>query len=211
MSQSRSPYSSGFSSTDTGDLLQPIEVSLDRKGLKIVVDNNIYHDQLRSRGYGEKEDSQYILRSYEALYLSYTKRLSIKGRGQTLDFHGLVRILLKHDKNLLTKFLIYRDLRSRGYTPKEGFGFGTDFRVYDRGEFEKKPAKYVVFGISEGTKIRASILSRMIDEIGKMGKNAVVAVIERRGEVIYYKISKITFHDNKKYIKPLNTEDHTLG
>jgi tRNA-intron endonuclease len=197
MSDSRSPYSAGYSSTDSGDFLQPIEVKLDRKELKIIVDNSIYHDQLRSRGFGEKEDSEYILRSYEALYLSYTKRLSIKDSGQMLDFHGLVRILLKHDKNLLTKFLIYRDLRSRGYIPKEGFGFGTDFRVYERGDFEKKPAKYVVFGISEGTKIRANILSRMIDQIGKMGKNAVVAVIERRGEVIYYKISKVAFPDNK--------------
>jgi hypothetical protein len=32
-----------------------------------------------------------------------------------------------------------------------------------------------------------------------MGKEAVVAVIERRGEVIYYKASKIHFTDNNNY------------
>jgi tRNA-intron endonuclease len=93
--------------------------------------------------------------------------------------------------------MVYRDLRSRGYVPKEGFGFGVDFRVYERGEFEKKPAKYVVFGISEGTKIKANKLAETIDQIAKMGKDAVVAVIERRGEVIYYKMSKVAFPDNE--------------
>lgn len=93
--------------------------------------------------------------------------------------------------------MVYRDLRSRGYVPKEGFGFGVDFRVYERGEFEKKPAKYVVFGISEGTKIKAKKLAETIDQIAKMGKDAVVAVIERRGEVIYYKMSKVAFPDNE--------------
>ena len=30
-----------------------------------------------------------------------------------------------------------------------------------------------------------------------MGKEPIIAVIERRGEVIYYKISKINFLENK--------------
>ena len=30
-----------------------------------------------------------------------------------------------------------------------------------------------------------------------MGKEPIIAVIERRGEVIYYKISKIEFLENK--------------
>ena len=30
-----------------------------------------------------------------------------------------------------------------------------------------------------------------------MGKEPIIAVIERRGEVIYYKISKMTFLENK--------------
>jgi tRNA-intron endonuclease len=97
----------------------------------------------------------------------------------------------------MTKFLVYRDLRSRGYVAKEGFGFGNDFRVYERGEYEKKPAKYVIFGINEGTNITARSFSQAIEQIEKMGKEAVVAVIERRGEVIYYKASKMRFIENK--------------
>jgi tRNA-intron endonuclease len=79
---------------------------------------------------------------------------------------------------------------------KEGFGFGNDFRVYERGEYEKKPAKYVVFGINEGTNVKAKDFALAVSQIQKMGKEAVVAVIERRGEVIYYKASTINFTNN---------------
>ena len=176
---------------------QSVNARLLKKRRKFVVDDEKHCDQLRSRGFGEKEDGEYILEPYEALYLSYTNKIIIKDREKTIDFDDLVRIILKRDRNILTRFMVYRDLRSRGYVPKEGFGFGVDFRVYERGEFEKKPAKYVVFGISEGTKIKANKLAETIDQIAKMGKDAVVAVIERRGEVIYYKMSKVAFPDNE--------------
>jgi tRNA-intron endonuclease, archaea type len=172
---------------------QSIDARLDQKRQKFVVDDERHRDQLRNKGFGEKEDNDYVLKSYEALYLSYTKKLIIKGKDDIVGFDDLVRILIKRDKNILTRFMVYRDLRSRGYIPKEGFGFGVDFRVYERGEYEKKPAKYVVFGISEGTKIKADKLAKTINQIAKMGKDAVIAVIERRGEVIYYKISKASF------------------
>jgi tRNA-intron endonuclease len=80
---------------------------------------------------------------------------------------------------------------------KEGFGFGVDFRVYDRGEFEKKAAKYVVFGINEGTNTGVRTLSKILQDINIMGKDAIVAVVERRGEVIYYKLDKMNLAENK--------------
>lgn len=176
-----------------GEFQQSIDARLDQKRQKFVVDDETHCDQLRNRGFGEKEDNDYVLKSYEALYLSYTKKLIIKDNDDIVGFDDLVRLLIKRDKNILTRFMVYRDLRSRGYIPKEGFGFGVDFRVYERGEYEKKPAKYVVFGISEGTKIKADKLAKTINQIARMGKDAVIAVIERRGEVIYYKISKASF------------------
>ena len=105
-------------------------------------------------------------------------------------------MLFRHNKSIMSVFLVYRDLRSRGYVAKEGFGFGNDFRVYERGEYEKKPAKYVVFGINEGTYITAKEFAFAVSQIEKMGKGAVVAVIERRGEVIYYKASTMSFVNN---------------
>jgi tRNA-intron endonuclease, archaea type len=175
-----------------------VEAVLAGRGLKILVAETRFQDQLRNKGFGEKEDSEYILKPYEALYLIHTKRLVLKSKKDDLDFDSLTELILKYDKDILTRFLIYRDLRSRGYIAKEGFGFGVDFRVYVRGEFEKKPSKYIVFGMNEGVNIKANNFSCAIEQIRKMGKDAVIAVIERRGGIIYYKVSKTLFAENNK-------------
>lgn len=198
MPESKEPSFPESASEVYTELQQSINARLAKRRLKFIVDDEKHRDQLKNKGFGEKEDYEYVLKPYEALYLIYTKKLIIKDRDNTVDFDGLVRTILKRDKNILTRFMVYRDLRSRGYIPKEGFGFGVDFRVYERGEYEKKPAKYVIFGISEGTKIKADKLAETIEQITRMGKDAVVAVIERRGEVIYYKMSKVAFPSNEK-------------
>jgi tRNA-intron endonuclease, archaea type len=154
-------------------------------------------DQLRNKGYGDKEGNNYFLEPYEALYLIYLNKLVITN-GNVVDFSSLLQHVLKYDKEIVTKFLVYRDLRSRGYVVKEGFGFGADFRVYERGGYEKKRAKYVVFCVNEGINVKVGELSKHVREIETMGKNAIAAVVERRGEVIYYKLTNMKFNENRK-------------
>ena len=116
-------------------------------------------DQLRNKGFGDKEDDDYLLETYEALYLLYLNKLVITN-GSIDNFGSLLKHVLKYDKEIVTRFLVYRDLRSRGYVVKEGFGFGADFRVYERGEYEKKRAKYVVFCINEGINVKVGEVSK---------------------------------------------------
>ena len=154
-------------------------------------------DQLRNKGYGDKENNNYLLETYEGLYLLHLNKLVITN-GDVVHFSDLLKHALRYDKEIVTKFLVYRDLRSRGYVVKEGFGFGTDFRVYERGGYEKKRAKYVVFCVNEGINVKVGELSKHVREIETMGKNAIAAVVERRGEVIYYKLTNMKFNENKK-------------
>lgn len=175
------------------------QARIDRKSKMIKVTDQKNQDQLRTKGYGESLKKEYQLHYFEALYLVFIKKLIVLNwRNKELSFANLLKILLKWDKNIFSRFLIYRDLRGRGYVVKDGFGFGIDFRVYNRGEYNLKPAKYVVFGINEGIELSISELSKNIKEIEKMGKEGIVAVIERRGEVIYYKIDQIGFKKLEK-------------
>ena len=176
-----------------------IEGIIDRNGV-IVIESVKQQDQLRSKGYGEKIKDMYILENYEALFLLYCKRLVLKKQKNILDFSNFLQTLLKIDLFIFTKFLIFRDLRTRGYIAKEGFGFGNDFRVYERGEYSRKAAKYVIFGINEGISIKANTLFQNIRSIEKMGKEAIIAVIERRGEIIYYKVNLKRFSQNVKFL-----------
>lgn len=172
-----------------------IEGLLTKKGLIKIVDTRS-QDQLRNKGYGDKENKDYFLETYEALYLLYLNKLVITN-GRIENFGSLLKQALKYDKEIVTKFLVYRDLRSRGYVVKEGFGFGADFRVYERGGYEKKRARFVVFCINEGINVKVGDLSKNVREIETMGKNAIAAVVERRGEVIYYKLTNMKFNENK--------------
>ena len=180
------------------DISYLIEATMPAGETKIMVNETRCQVQLRSKGFGENQDSQFILSYCEALFLSFTNRLVIKNNeDDTIGFEQLIKKMLKHDPGILTRFLVYRDLRSRGYVVKDGFGFGIDFRVYERGEYQKKPSKYLVYALNEGINMKIEELYDLIDQTARMGKNSVLAVIERRGEVIYYKASKFLLRDNR--------------
>ena len=157
--------------------------------------------ELELKGYGEIENGKLILKFFESLYLLYSDKLNLKKAKKKIDFDGLMNICQKHDPEALTKFLIYRDLRNRGYVVKDGFGFGSDFRVYERGHFGEKGAKFLIFGLNEGQQEKMGNLQKKIEQITQMGKEPIIAVIERRGEVIYYKINRMNFYENKNKVE----------
>ncbi|MDH5463315.1 MAG: tRNA-intron lyase [Nitrosopumilus sp.] len=161
-----------------------------------ISDKTMIHE-LDLKGFGETEKEKLFLKSFETLYLLYAKRLILKKGKKQIDFDSFMGLCQKTDSDILTKFLIYRDLRNRGYVVKDGFGFGSDFRVYERGQFGEKGAKFLVFGLNEGQQEKMGVLQKKIEEITQMGKEPIIAVIERRGEVIYYKINRMSFNENK--------------
>ena len=161
-----------------------------------ISNKNMIHE-LEQKGYGEIEKEKLFLKQFETLYLLYAKKLILKKGKKQIDFNSFMNISQKLDPDTLTKFLIYRDLRNRGYVVKDGFGFGSDFRVYERGHFGEKGAKFLIFGLNEGQQEKMGNLQKKIEEISQMGKEPIIAVIERRGEVIYYKINKMNFSENK--------------
>lgn len=165
-----------------------------------ISDNEMIHE-LELKGFGEQEKDGYFLKPFETLYLLYTDKLVLKKIKKKIDFNAMMDIAQTDDSDILTKFLIYRDLRNRGYVVKDGFGFGSDFRVYERGQFGEKGAKFLIFGLNEGQTEKMGNLQKTVEQITQMGKEPVIAVIERRGEVIYYKINKMNFYENKSQIE----------
>ena len=161
-----------------------------------ISNKNMIHD-LEQKGYGEIEKGKLFLKPFESLYLLYTHKLFLKKNKKKIDFDTFMSICQKTNSKILTKFLIFRDLKTRGYVVKDGFGFGSDFRVYERGHFGEKGAKFLIFGLNEGQQEKMGTLQKKIDDITQMGKEPIIAVIERRGEVIYYKINKMNFFENK--------------
>src|SRR6185312_1887005 len=146
--------SSDFQLDNNNESILIAEALFQEKELKILVEETKFKDQLRNKGFGEVFNNEYLLSGLEAIYLLNTNKLKLGGK-KDYNFSSLLKTLILKDKKILTKYLIYRDLRSKGYIVKEGFGFGTDFRIYDRGEYGKKPSKYISIGINEGLNIKS--------------------------------------------------------
>ena len=164
---------------------------------KTIVINPKMQNILNERGFGESEKDTLILNSFETLYLLYNNKLELKKINKNIVFDELIQKYIQKNDDILTRFLLYRDLRTKGYVVKDGFGFDSDFRVYEKGTYGQKDAKFLIFAFNEGTQQKIGKLYKNIHEITQMGKEPIIAVIERRGEIIYYKINKMNFLENK--------------
>jgi len=169
-----------------------IEASLRENAVFVSSPESI--EGLSSRGYGVSENGKLTLALYEALFLLGKRVIEVKDEetGEEVSFQTLLKRFQSVDENAWVRYLIYRDLRSRGYVAREGFGLGIDFRVYERGEYGKKTAKYLILGIQEGQPVSVGELARALRYVQSLKKSLVLAVINRRGEIVYYSLSELT-------------------
>jgi tRNA-intron endonuclease len=175
-----------------GSVEVKIKTTLSGKGA--IVQKKEDFNELSSRGYGTTENGKSRLNIYETLFLVNKGLLEVyKTRSKTaLEFKELLHLYDKADKNIWFKYLIYRDLRSRGYVVREGFGLGITFRVYERGEYGKATATYLILGIQEGKPITVKELAQVLKHTQSLKKKLVIAVVNRRGEIVYYTLTKLT-------------------
>lgn len=182
-------------SKDKENVLESSELTIKgllmEKGVRISKRQHV--DELSSRGYGVAEDGELLLTFYEALYLVDKGMLEVEDKkGGKLDFQRLLQCHEAVNENAWAGYLAYRDLRSRGYVVREGFGLGVDFRVYERGEYSKDTAKYLILSIQEGKPICLEDLTNALRQCQSLKKELILAVMNRRGEVVYYSVSQLT-------------------
>lgn len=171
---------------------EKIEGTLDTAGVKVREEKHI--QELRDKGYGVSQEKELLLKFHEALYLVDKDLLEVRSQeGKPLSFNELLQYAEKTDESIWAKYLVYRDLRSRGYVVRGGFGMGTYFRVYDRGEYGKDTAKYLILAIQEGKPMKLETLTQIMKQCQSLKKELVLAVMSRRGEIVYYSLSQLTF------------------
>jgi tRNA-intron endonuclease len=165
---------------------------LTKRGIQVAEKSSI--DSLSQRGYGTEEEDVFTLSFYEALYLLDKGLLNIKDDAEkAADFQRLLRCYEDVDENAWVKYLVYRDLRSRGYVVREGFGEGIDFRIYERGAYGKDTAPYLVLSTLEGKPLSVQALVTAVQQCQSQKKELLLAVMNRRGEVVHYSVSPLAF------------------
>ncbi|MDR1992589.1 MAG: tRNA-intron lyase [Nitrososphaerota archaeon] len=162
---------------------------LTEKGVTVAEQSSI--DQLTNRGYGTLTGKVFTLAFFEALYLQDKGLLETKDKnGALIDFQQLLCCYEAKDENVWVNYLIYRDLRSRGYVVREGFS-GIDFRIYERGTYGKDTAPYLILSMQEGKPFPIGMLAEVLQKTQSQKKELILAVMNRRGEIVYYTVGEM--------------------
>jgi len=152
-------------------------------------------DKVYQQGsFGEMEEGKLVLSDVEILFLLEREKILLYDESEkSLTFPETVALLSKGDPEMWVRYLLYSDLRRRGYIVKPGYGPKLEYRVYRRGAVVgKEPAKYLVYGLVEGKTISISELTSISNSAKLSKKDLILAVIDRQGEITYYDASEIT-------------------
>jgi tRNA-intron endonuclease len=138
-----------------------------------------------------KNENTLVLEPEEVLLLVRRQRIRVSdSKGTEIVFSDLLEQLGERHPGLWTRFLVYSDLRSRGYVVRTGYGKGLLFRVYPRGaKLNEATAKYFVCVISEGVPLKVSEIKTFSKQAKRNRKKLMLAVLDRQGETTYYLVA----------------------
>ncbi len=139
--------------------------------------------------YGKPSNMGLVLEPVEATFLLERGKIRILDEnGREYDFASLVQYFSSIDKKFWIRYLIYSDLRKRGFIVKSGFSHDVEFIIKSRG---KEIAEYIVYGITEGERIGFDVLSKLLDRAVRLRKNLIIAIVDKEGNISYYTLSKL--------------------
>jgi len=161
-----------------GIIYPAVKATFDGTTIRTGKDGKSLYEQ---SGYGRPEADGLRLSPQEALYLLHRQKIDVSGHSFDslfAEFSG--------QQNFMRSFLVYRDLRERGYVVQTG---PHDFRVFRRGE---RPGKgesvYLVRVLSERDPVRFEKLIEEVMASRNMRKQYVLAVVDDEEELTYYEI-----------------------
>ncbi|MHA1340026.1 MAG: hypothetical protein ACTSRZ_09410 [Promethearchaeota archaeon] len=111
-----------------------------------------------------------------------------------ITFNRLIEKCLDTDPNIWTKYIIYRELRLRGYIIRVGYGGRVNFRVYSRGaKYGKDSSKFVYSIVEDGIPIGLNELDILAKQVLGDRKNLILSIIDKLGDSIFYKLEIFNF------------------
>ncbi|MHA1728637.1 MAG: tRNA-intron lyase [Promethearchaeota archaeon] len=136
-----------------------------------------------------------VLNPLEALYLIERQKLKVTTeKGEKISFNVLIETSMESDPRIWQKYIVYRDIRHRGYIIREEFGGNADFYVFERGaRFPKDSAKFVYFIIQDGIPVALNELEHIINQVFDDKKKLILAIFDKSGDSAFYKLERFKF------------------
>ena len=104
----------------------------------------------------------------------------------------------KNNMNFWSRYLVYKDLRNRGYVVQMGTQITAPFRIYPRGgKPGESVCKTVIFPLPEGEEINLDFLNQIVNQAKIDRKKLLLSVVDRIGDVTYYQASQLELEPNE--------------
>jgi len=140
--------------------------------------------------FGElKEDKvQYSL--VEALYLLEKGKMDIVKGKKILSSEEFIKKANRLEPNFWVRYVVFKDMRNRGYIVKTALKFGADFRVYERGV---KPgedhAKWILYPIHETYVMPLYEFAAKNRVAHSTRKRLLIGIVDEESDVTYYTVA----------------------
>src|SRR2546426_11822746 len=157
---------------------------------QVIVDDPAEASGVYNRGFfgSPRPGGGLELNLLEAVYLVEGGRLDIRRRGRTVSARELFRAASASIDAFEIRYLVYRDLRSRGYVV-EARGGPVDFQVYPRGGAPKKtPSKYWVWALSERAVFDLAELLGRAEGAAAVRKTLLLGLVDEESDLTYYSV-----------------------
>ncbi len=174
-------------------VMQPFTAVLTQGG--VVIPMRSEADSLFNDGYGTREgDTLLTLDPVETLYNMDRGKVALvdEDANEKLSFKEAIRLFTLDDPSIWTRFIVYRDLRTRGFVARKAEE-AADFVVYERGMYRKQPPTYHIRIISEGRPKKVEAILDDMKKTEEIGREFKLAVVDRRGDIVYYGLSEKSF------------------
>lgn len=172
------------------------------KNQKIYIDFDSTAEILHEKNYfGIKlPNNKLELEIVEGLLLRERNRIEIfDTNGQELNVDQILADAVLEDSNVWIKYLVYRDLRQRGYIARLGYGQDIHYRVFPRGANPKTDiAKYFIYILEEENAVYLDVLDTITTQTINSRKNLLLATVDRLGDITYYQLEQFSLPLNKK-------------
>jgi tRNA-intron endonuclease, archaea type len=136
------------------------------------------------------DDGKLQLSLLEALYLFERKRIRIiDTRKKAIDLETFLKKAKKLEPTFWVRYVVFKDMRTRGYIIKTALKFGADFRVYDRGiKPGEDHARWIVYPAHEGSTLTWYDFAAKARVAHSTKKRLLMALVDDENDVTYYEI-----------------------
>lgn len=170
--------------------MQKIQATLIKN--QVTSNSSEAHALFQKSLFGEKQNQKILYSLSEAFFLLEENKIEIlDSKNKPLPENAILKKFCNLDKNFLTKYPVFKDLRQKGYIVKTGLKFGAEFRVYEKDKKTNPHSKWLCHPILQNQFIKWQDFAAKSRVAHSSKKNLLIAIIDEEGQASYYEINWI--------------------